>query len=504
MFIQDVWKMIKDPYQSSPVRILIEILLLGIVLRYAFNRKKSSNDVILSPEEAEQLIDEWEPKELGMSEGINVPDKCKDPKYILSTFNPFLFSSTVKVPEDNPLPIETAQQKKEKLKVLSDIIEEYGVGTCGPRGFYGTIDIHLELEKMLAESLGVEGAVLYAHSLLAIASVIKCFCKRDDVILYDHRSSISIRRGIYSSKAKAISYSSTSDLNLKLAMEGSLKNKKFIITEGVFEETGETADIAAIVKARSHHKAFLILDESVSLPMLGSTGAVGFFGANPLQVDLRIGSLSTGFGSAGGFCVGSKEASDLQRLSSLAYCFSASLPAYLSQAALLNMTSVIEWEESQIGFVTQSVSESSSEESQYTPAIDYPAKKTIKSPKFVSNVLREKNSLINQDAAKRFQSEFNRLSKTIPFRAKTDQFTPIARIILQDDHPDPSTVFSEIHTGLINEGIYARLSEYPNPSVLFVFHNAFQLSDVSSLAKTVYTIITEAYTNALSSYQDTV
>ncbi|KAI5149028.1 uncharacterized protein NESG_00989 [Nematocida ausubeli] len=494
MFIQDVWKMIKDPYQNNPIRIIIEILLLGIVLKYAFDQKKSSKEVILSHQEAEQLIEEWEPKDLGTSEAMPAPHECKDPKYILSTFNPFLFSSTVEIPKYNPLPVETSEQKKEKLAILSDAIEKYGVGTCGPRGFYGTIDIHLELEQMLAQSLGAEGAVLYAHSLLAIASVIKCFCKRDDVIFYDHRSSISIRRGIYSSKAKAISYISTADLNLKLALEGSLKNKKFIITEGVFEETGETSDLASIVKARSLHKAFLILDESVSLPMLGSSGAVGFFGANPSQIDLRIGSLSTGFGSAGGFCVGSKEASDLQRLSSLAYCFSASLPAYLAQAALLNIASVIEWEESQIGFVTQSESESSSEESQYTPAIDYPIKKTIKSPKFVSNFLREKNSLVNQEAAEKFHSKFNSLARGLPFRAKTDQFTPIARILLHEDHPDVPSVFSAIHAGLAAEGVFVRLSEYPDPSVLFVFHNAFPQEEVIPLAKTVIKVINETYT----------
>lgn len=495
MFAIELWKMIKDPYQNNPVRILIEIVLLGVILRYAFQKKKSSQTVILSCEEAEQLIDEWEPKDLGIDESDYIEYSYH--KHILSSFNPFLFSEPPALTEkpNKSLPVETEEEKEKKLHILSDTIDKYGVGTCGPRGFYGTIDIHLELEKKLAESLGVKGSVLYAHSLLAIASVIKCFCKRDDAIFYDHRSSVSIRRGIYASKAKAIEYTSTSDLNIKLALESPSNNKKFIITEGIFEETGETADIAAIVKARTQHKAFLILDESVSIPMLGSTGAVGFFGANPNQIDLRIGSLSTGFGSAGGFCAGSKEVSDLQRLSSLAYCFSASLPAYLAQAALISLESVIRWEKSQFSLYQKSGSESSSEEYQYTPVIEHSARRSNKSPKFLSNLSRDRNSLINYPAAQAFHNEFNSSIRPLPFRAKIDYFTPIVRIILHEDHPEAAKVFSDIHSAFMKEGIFVRLSEYPVPAFLLVFHNAFEQKDVPDLTQDILAIIRKTYSD---------
>ncbi|KAH9386201.1 serine palmitoyltransferase [Nematocida major] len=501
MFIQQLWTLIKDPYQNNPVRIIVEILLLGVIVKYAFERKESSDPVILSQEEAEQLIDEWVPRELGLDDDDEPFPDSNAVKYVLSAFNPFCFGSPV---EDSgvqagggSLPVETKSRNKEKLDILAETIEKYGVGTCGPRGFYGTIDIHLDLEKKLAETLGTQGVVLYAHSLLAIASVIKCFCKRDDVIFYDHRSSISIRRGIYSSKAKAISYASTADLSVKLALEESVRNKKFIITEGVFEETGETADIAAIVKARNHHKAFLILDESVSIPLLGSTGAVGFFGADPKEVDLRIGSLSTGMGSAGGFCAGTREASDLQRLSSLAYCFSASLPAYLAHAVLLNIEDVVSWEETRTSVQQHlSGSDSSSEECQYTPAIDYPVRKSVKSPKFLPNCTREKNPLVNYAAAEKFRRVFNSSAGGIPFRVRTDRFTPIARIVLHEDHPDNSKAFLDIHRALIQKGVYIRLSEYPETSFLVAFSNGFLLENVSDLAQTILGVISETYSNA--------
>lgn len=64
-----------------------------------------------------------------------------------------------------------------------EVIKKYGVGTCGPSGFYGTIDIHLDLQKELAKALGTEGAIIYAQGYSAISSVIPAFSKKGDIIV---------------------------------------------------------------------------------------------------------------------------------------------------------------------------------------------------------------------------------------------------------------------------------------------------------------------------------
>ncbi len=64
-------------------------------------------------------------------------------------------------------------------------IYKYGVGSCGPRGFYGTVDVHLELEKELAVFMGCEEAVLYSYGFATIASAIPAYAKRGDVIFVD-------------------------------------------------------------------------------------------------------------------------------------------------------------------------------------------------------------------------------------------------------------------------------------------------------------------------------
>lgn len=64
-----------------------------------------------------------------------------------------------------------------------ETLRNYGVGSCGPPGFYGTIDVHMDLEKNLAAFIGVEEAIIYAQAFSTISSVIPAFAKRGDMIV---------------------------------------------------------------------------------------------------------------------------------------------------------------------------------------------------------------------------------------------------------------------------------------------------------------------------------
>lgn len=73
--------------------------------------------------------------------------------------------------------LEDQQIEKESLKSL----RKYGVGSCGPRGFYGTVDVHLELEERLAKHMDVEEAVVYSYGFSTIASAISAYSKKKDI-----------------------------------------------------------------------------------------------------------------------------------------------------------------------------------------------------------------------------------------------------------------------------------------------------------------------------------
>ncbi len=72
----------------------------------------------------------------------------------------------------------------EKIRKLAvDTVKTYGVGTCGPAGFYGTLDVHVKLEKELARVMGTESGIIYAQGFAAVSSVIPAFSKRGDIIV---------------------------------------------------------------------------------------------------------------------------------------------------------------------------------------------------------------------------------------------------------------------------------------------------------------------------------
>lgn len=73
----------------------------------------------------------------------------------------------------------------EDNKILEDAcntLKKYGVGSCGPRGFYGTMDVHLDLEERLAKFMGMEESVVYSYGFSTIASAIPAYAKRGDVV----------------------------------------------------------------------------------------------------------------------------------------------------------------------------------------------------------------------------------------------------------------------------------------------------------------------------------
>lgn len=78
------------------------------------------------------------------------------------------------------------------------------LGSCGPRGFYGTSDVHLELEVRLAKFMQVEAAVLYSYGFSTIASAIPAYCKRGDIIFVDECVHFAIQKGLDASRSKIV------------------------------------------------------------------------------------------------------------------------------------------------------------------------------------------------------------------------------------------------------------------------------------------------------------
>jgi serine palmitoyltransferase len=242
-------------------------------------------------------------------------------------------------------------------------IERYGVGSCGPRGFYGTFDVHLELEKKLADFLGCDEGIVYPYDLATLASVIPACASRADVLVLDEGCGFAIQQGALLSRARTHWFRHNDVDDLARVLEradqeqrggggggggggnnnnndddaaNKPKRRKMIVVEGVYANSGDAAPLRAIWELKERHRYRLCVDESHALGVLGATGrgACEAAGLQPgRDVEVVCGTLGAALASVGGFCVGYHEVVDPQRLSGSGYCFSASLPPYLAAAA---------------------------------------------------------------------------------------------------------------------------------------------------------------------------
>lgn len=231
------------------------------------------------------------------------------------------------------------EQIKEKA---IQTLRKYGVGPCGPPQFYGTQDVHMKTEADIASYLGTEGCIVYAQAFSTISSVIPAFCKRGDIIIADSAVNYSIRRGLEISRSSIKWYQHSDMDDLERVMQKVVKEqagkkltRRFVVAEGLFEMTGDSVDLPKLVELKEKYKFRIILDETWSFGTLGRSGR-GLTEAqnvDPTQVDMIVGSLAGPLCAGGGFCAGTKDVVEHQRISAASYTFSAALPAMLAIAA---------------------------------------------------------------------------------------------------------------------------------------------------------------------------
>lgn len=200
----------------------------------------------------------------------------------------------------------------------------------------------MDTEKEIARFLGVEACIVYAQSFSTISSVIPAFSKRGDIIVADRAVNFAIQKGLQVSRSTVrwFNHNDMEDLERVLAQVQKEQKRKpltrrFIVTEGIFENTGDIPDLPKIIELKNRFKYRLILDETHSFGLLGRTGRglTEHQNVDANNVEMLIGSLSHTICAGGGFCAGTPEVVEHQRISSSAYVFSAALPAMLSVTA---------------------------------------------------------------------------------------------------------------------------------------------------------------------------
>ncbi|BDD55590.1 hypothetical protein MAP00_001087 [Monascus purpureus] len=344
-----VLRYIKSSYQDDPIRSAVELFLFLFAVRYLLAPKYSTKPgvVQLSEDEIDDLVDEWTPEPLvGELTAFEAMEVEKRPVIVSSVGPKSKLSNgrtVINLGSNNFYNLNANESFKDKAALT---LRNYGVGPCGPRGFYGTQDIHLKTEADLASFLGVDSSIIYSQAFSTISSVIPAFSKRGDIIVADKGVSFAIRRGIQISRSTVRWYehNDMEDLERVLAKVTKEQNRKmltrrFIITEGLFESYGDMVDLPKLIELKLKYKFRLILDETWSFGVLGRTGrgVTEHQNVDAAEVDMIVGSLAGPLIAGGGFCAGSEEIVSHQRISAAAYTFSASLPVLLSMTASMSI-----------------------------------------------------------------------------------------------------------------------------------------------------------------------
>lgn len=209
-------------------------------------------------------------------------------------------------------------------------IDEFGVGPGAVRSIAGTMSIHLQLERRLAEFKQVEGAVSFQSGFSANLAVIPALMSREDVVFSDELNHASIIDGCRLSRAKIVRYDHRDAESLRKAIESETDyRRRLIITDGVFSMDGDIAPMDRLAEVADEHGIPLMTDDAHGEGVLGrgGRGIVDHFDLHG-RVDIEVGTLSKAFGVMGGYVAGKGEVVEWLRQQGRPFLFSsASTPA---------------------------------------------------------------------------------------------------------------------------------------------------------------------------------
>ena len=222
------------------------------------------------------------------------------------------------------------------IKAAQDALEKYGSGCAGSRLLNGTLDIHVQLEKELAEFEHKDDALCFSTGFSVNQGVIAQVVGRNDYVICDDRDHASIVDGRRLSFATQLHYKHNDMEDLERVLQ-KLPHEaiKLIVVDGVFSMEGDLAKLPEMVALKHKYNCSLMVDEAHGLGVFGKDGrgVCDHFGVTD-DVDLIMGTFSKSLASIGGFIAGDKDTINYLRHTCRTYIFSASNTPAATAAAM--------------------------------------------------------------------------------------------------------------------------------------------------------------------------
>ena len=228
--------------------------------------------------------------------------------------------------------------RRETMEAAKAAIDKYGTSASGSRLLAGEKTLHEELEREIADWKHTETALVLVGGHSTNVTCVGNFCGKGDLIVYDAISHNSIEQGCRLSQAtaKPFPHNDVEALESILRTQRHRFAKVLIVIEGAYSMDGDIAPVPEFVRLKKKYGCFLMVDEAHSACVIGKTGGGvdEYFGLAPDDVDIKMGTLSKGLGTCGGYLAGPRAIIDYMRYNLPGFVFSVGISPPLAAATL--------------------------------------------------------------------------------------------------------------------------------------------------------------------------
>ncbi|KAK7403344.1 serine palmitoyltransferase component [Neonectria punicea] len=208
---------------------------------------------------------------------------------------------------------------------VEECVKRYGISTCSPRGAAGTTDLALEVEREIAEFVGKPAAMVFSMGYVTNASSFPALVSKGCLIISDELNHASIRVGARLSGAVIQSFKHNDMSDLERVLRDAISQgqprthrpwkKILLVVEGLYSMEGTLCDLPGILALKKKYHFYLFVDEAHSVGALGprGRGVCDYFGIDPSEVDILMGTLTKSFGANGGYVAAEKHIIDKLR-----------------------------------------------------------------------------------------------------------------------------------------------------------------------------------------------
>ncbi|XP_068729494.1 serine palmitoyltransferase 2-like [Montipora capricornis] len=242
-----------------------------------------------------------------------------------------------------------AQNAGPCVEAVEEAVRKRGLACCSPRHEYGTIGLHNELETLVARFVGKPAAIVFGMGFATNSTSIPTLVGKKDLIISDELNHCSLIEGARRSEAtvKVFKHNNMASLENVLresVVQGNPRThrpwgKILVIVEGVYSMEGSVVRLPEVVALKNKYKAYLYLDEAHSIGAMGPNGrgVTDYFGVDPADVDIMMGTLTKSFGGAGGYIAATQEIVDHIRGCSHSAAYASSMSAPVAMQAISSM-----------------------------------------------------------------------------------------------------------------------------------------------------------------------